>query len=67
MPRDICPNCGPAFVLEWLKDHKKLGCKRCGFIDRRHGNTVIDAAKDRRGTGGIENAWDTLSKWVHLQ
>ena len=65
MGKDICPICGYGSFLTWQKDHNRLGCDKCGFLDRRQGSSVIDQKHERRGAGAIGAAWDTLSKWEH--
>jgi Zn-finger nucleic acid-binding protein len=60
--KDICPRCRIVY-LKWSNKKKKLMCPKCGFEDRRHGNSMVDPMIDRRGS--TASVWDALSKWEH--
>lgn len=53
--KHYCPLCGCILIPG---QGMKLKCpeKSCKFIDRRHGNSCIDPAKDRRSGVEIQQA-----------
>jgi len=53
---DYCPCCGVRLVPD---KGLKMKCPtiNCDFKDRRHGSSMVDPKKDRRGNGQNEAAW----------
>ena len=49
MKVDKCPKCQRNVSLMYDKDLKKLVCPKCGFQDRRFGNSVMNPSKEKRG------------------